>query len=215
MRAAKLFCFHFICTSFLPSTAFRRQFSASVGKFKWAPCNVHSVNGLPCHEVKIPFPEVNREITILEADETAQEDLIRLAVESSTNAAEEDPYGCVLWPAASSVCRRLFEMDVSNLTLLELGTGTGLVSLTAAVLGAKRVVASDYNNFSLELVRIAKTLQNCGTNLDNLETLIFDVKDLKLPLPPADLIVIADLLYDESLGNAVGHRIHEGKLRPS
>ena len=177
------------------------------------------IDGYDCIEKKVGLRRQNGKmlnVSILEATATTQEELVNVAIEASTDeTAKDDPYGCVLWPAAATVSARLLELDLSNSTVLELGCGTGLVSLVAAIHGAKRVICTDYNPFSLALVEKAKYLQKYTFEMENLTTQVFDVKDNSMQLPSADIVVIADLLYDESLGLAVAQRIYECVQRKS
>ena len=87
-----------------------------------------------------------------------------------------DPYGAVLWPAAFSVATYLLTSIRKNdnihakndrkpfksvsdvlkgLSILELGTGTGLVSLAAALGGASKIIATDYEEVPLRLLDFA------------------------------------------------------------
>lgn len=176
----------------------------------------HEVDGFLCSEVKVDFNVRGISyITILEADAEAQEALINKALDEHSIAAEEDPYGSVLWPSAKTVSMRLLEMDLDGRTVLELGTGTGLVSLVASLSGAKSVLATDYSMFSLSLLERAKNLQCRPLSDDILTTQFFDVKDFSKSLPPADIVVIADLLYDKGLAVAVGKRVCEAYTRGS
>lgn len=176
----------------------------------------HEIDGFLCSEVKVDFNVRGISfITILEADAEAQEALINKALDEDSIAAEEDPYGSVLWPSAKTVSMRLLELNLEGRTVLELGTGTGLVSLAASLSGAKSVLATDYSVFSLSLLEKAKSLQ-CQPLSDNiLTTQFFDVKDFTKSLPPADIVVIADLLYDKGLAVAVGKRVCEAYSRGS
>jgi hypothetical protein len=89
------------------------------------------------------------------------------------------------------------------------------VSLAATISGAERVLATDYNLFSLALLEKAKTLQSVPLPVGVLTTQFFDVKDFSIPLPGADVVVIADLLYDKSLAVAVAKRVAEAYFRGS
>lgn len=190
------------------------KFKKSYSLLKCDP-QFHEISGYMCLEKSIEIHGQNGKhinVVVLEATARAQDELVKIAIDSED--VNKDPYGCVLWPAATTVSERLLGLDLSELTVLELGCGTGLVSLVAAIHGARRVICTDYNPFSLSMVEKAKKLQT-GIELKNIETLLFDVKDLQTPLPPANIVVIADLLYDSSLGKAVAHRIHECVIRKS
>lgn len=176
--------------------------------------SIHTLNGFTFEEVEVFVDKLNSSVVILEASSRTQELLVDRALICYKGAVEEDPYGSVLWPAAKTVSNRLCELDLTNSTVLELGTGTGLVSLVAAIVGAKRVLATDYNPLTLEMVQLTIPLQRYRSIPKGvIETRLFDVKDSSQPLPETDLLVIADLLYDKELGIAVAKRILEAKRR--
>jgi predicted nicotinamide N-methyase len=180
----------------------------------------HVVNDIICREIPMDLPTVGR-ITILEATAKSQEELVDMAllleeeVEQQQNQKLQagDPYGAVLWPAAWAVANYLLTnstIDLSCCTLLELGTGTGLVSIAAAVGGAT-VVATDYETFALELTDYAaRTFHNLEIRCQ-----ILDMCDYETPLPPADLVVAADIMYEPKTGIAMAHRTVEALKRGS
>ena len=112
--------------------------------------------------------------------------------------------GTVVWNS-SLLLTRLLErlvatgsLSLSGKTVLELGCGTGLTSLTAAVLGAPRVVATDGNPNVVELAQ-----DNIVRNQSKLPP---DSRVTALPLPwgllaaldfaeTADLVLGSDLTY--------------------
>lgn len=94
-----------------------------------------------------------------------------------------DPYGAVLWPAASALARYLLttvasETALSNLRIVELGTGTGLVSLAAAIGGA-HVLATDYEQIPLTILKHAIKV-NCLKRLSPVAGLGVDKMSEKL-----------------------------------
>lgn len=119
--------------------------------------------------------------------------------------ASDNPYGCKLWPGALGVASRLEEMaEQGSLgSVLEIGAGNGLVSLTAAALGGT-VLATDISARALELASRAAKDQNLS-----LETLVFDVCG-PAPLPGNfSLLCVADCLYDDDLAANVARRVVE------
>jgi predicted nicotinamide N-methyase len=121
-----------------------------------------------------------------------------------------------LWPAAWAVSNYLltepdFRGNLSSLSILELGTGTGLVSIAAAMGGAKRVIATDYEPLALDLTRYAADNLNKNLSSNNnvslsetIETSLLDLCDLKeqpLPIEPQEasskfVVVAADIMVN-------------------
>ncbi len=211
----------------------------------------HIVKGVECREIAIDLPIVGS-VTILEATADAQNVLVDLALSlddvrsidnrnpqqlSSNNIQIEksnesvklnvgDPYGAVLWPAASAVATRLLQLHhkddstslssdiypdkpLHGLSIVELGAGTGLISLAALKAGASKVVAVDYEPLPLHLLRYAAQHLNpgCQDNM-NLECVVLDLETEFSPLcqqllEQADILVAADVLYQPSTGRAL------------
>jgi predicted nicotinamide N-methyase len=183
---------------------------------------VHIVDGLSCREVPIDLPVVGT-VTVLEATAQAQEDLVEMAlamdeseIRGQQKLSEGDPYGAVLWPAAWAVAKYLLTTNVSALntedsplagvSIVELGTGTGLVSIAAALGGAK-VLATDYEPLALALTQYsARTFH--GRHL-HIETRLLDMCDHNTPLPKSDIVVAADIMYEPKTGVAMAYRAVE------
>ena len=199
--------------------------------------SLHFVNGIAFREVPMNLPLVGT-VTILEATSESQEELVDMALlldeeieEASQYLSKEnkelkqelkkgDPYGAVLWPAAWAVARHLLlstqqspKLPLQGLSILELGTGTGLVSLAAALGGADRVFATDYEDLALLLTRYAA--DNFHSSISPaIETCLVDLCDTT-PLPPADIVVAADVMYEPQTGIALAHRVVEALDRGS
>lgn len=116
------------------------------------------------------------------------------------------PYGGVLWDAAPCVAQVLGAMNLLGLRVLELGCGTGLVSLACARAGA-HVVATDVDETALEATRQGATRAGLGV-----ETRVLDLQ-APGPLPAADLVVAADLMYEPALATALAARVAEALAR--
>jgi len=153
-------------------------------------------------------------VNILEATAESQEDLINMALEE-----DGDPYGTVLWPSALTVASYLLTRvgstttanTLNGLSVLELGAGTGLVSLVASLSGAKMVIATDYEEAPLKLLKYAATHLNgkAVTVPDNIEIAHLDLCDFETPLPYADIVVAADVMYEPKTGRALAKRTIE------
>ena len=141
----------------------------------------------------------------------------------ATGQTVANVYGLKLWPGALAVAESLTSLaaaressSLAGLTVLELGCGNGLASLTAAALGAEEVTATDISESALLFTRSASTF---GGLDDRLSTRHFDVLGCDragaVPLPSADIVLVADLLYEPALARGVAQRVAEGEARGS
>jgi predicted nicotinamide N-methyase len=164
--------------------------------------------------------EIKRlDVTVWEMDKPS--DLIQewwSIDESERSARVGDPFGVVMWPGSILAAKELmklhhsprFKSPIVNATVLVLGAGTGVEAQTAALLGAKRVIATDINPLTLKLLEYgAKSDQRIG---DTFEGRFFDLFS-NLPLPASDVIIAADVLYNPELAKQVGRRLHEAIIR--
>jgi len=63
-----------------------------------------------------------------------------------------DPFGVVMWPGSILASQQMQKLDVKGKTVLILGAGTGVEAQAAALLGAKKVIATDINRFTIRLL---------------------------------------------------------------
>ena len=205
--------FHSARCSFL---SYRSLFSTQTIMSSWyvdeAIAKHHQINGrLDCVEIKINLPKIGI-VTLLEATAETQDVLVELAIEDDIEQLPSgDPYGAVLWPASLVIASRLLEF-VSGKSVLEIGAGTGLISLAAALGGAKSVLATDYETLPLTILEYSARELNgisVGRPGSTLATAFLDLCDLKQPLPAADIVVAADVMYEPATGTALAHRVVE------
>lgn len=173
----------------------------------------HVVDGVTCREMPLEVPTIGT-VVVLEATADSQEDLVDMALALEEETVDTqlleagDPYGAVLWPAAWAVARFILQSEIPMGTILELGTGTGLVSIALAMGGAKHVLATDYEPLALKLTQYAaETFHPKVTKV--LDTRILDMCDYEDPLPQVDLVVAADIMYEPKTGIGMAHRAVE------
>ena len=115
-----------------------------------------------------------------------------------------------VWPSARAASAVIEKHICRSWTVCELGCGPGLPSLTAAKCGAKRVLATDVDNFALELVEASAREQGFLDEGDGrkgrFQTLQFDMLS-KTPLPPADLYLISDVFESSSVAEGAAFHI--------
>lgn len=81
-----------------------------------------------------------------------------------------DPFGLVSWPGSVVAAQELSQLDIEGLTVLILGAGPGVEAQAAAMLGAKRVIASDIHPTTLQLLRYGAQEAGLGLNESVIET---------------------------------------------
>lgn len=123
-------------------------------------------------------------------------------VEILLNELLDPDYSAYIWPCATILAQYLCSNpdDVSGVSVLELGAGTGLPGLTAACLGAKRLWLTDRpEERVLNNLREAVRLNSTGLAADTVV-----VRGLSWgefgpdihEIPPIGLLLVADCFYD-------------------
>lgn len=132
------------------------------------------------------------------------------AVDEAIVQHKPAPYGAVLWDAAVDVARVLADVDLAGRVVFEVGAGCGLCGIVAAMAGAD-VVCSDVDDDVFAAVDAGAREQGVEARV---RTARFDVTGAD-PLPAADVVVIADLLYEPMLAAGVARRVVEARGRGS
>ncbi|MDP2319710.1 MAG: 50S ribosomal protein L11 methyltransferase [Acidobacteriota bacterium] len=109
--------------------------------------------------------------------------------------------------ATTRLCLRLLsELDVSDLTVLDLGTGSGVLTVAAALSGARRAVGIDVD---VDAIQSAESSARMNTLPD---TIAFEVSDFRTSPPAAADLVLANLTGGmlTSSGAAIGALVKPG-----
>lgn len=127
-----------------------------------------------------------------------------------------DPFGLVTWPG-SVVAAQALRSHVSLVKdhrVLILGAGVGVEAQAAAELGAKQVLATDIHPTTLQQLEVGVASNDRIPDKSVVQTQIFDLTGKEaLPMALADMIVVADVLYNEDLARHVVRRVVEGWQR--
>jgi len=105
---------------------------------------------------------------------------------------ERLPYWADLWPSARVLAERVATMPVDGRRFLELGCGTGLVSIAAAIAGFD-VTATDYYDEALRFTAL-NVLVNTVALID---TRIGDWRRFPHDIGRFELVVASDVLYEQ------------------
>lgn len=108
------------------------------------------------------------------------------------------PYWAYCWAGGLALARHLLDhpQTVAGLRVLDLGAGSGVVAIAAAIAGARKVTAAD-----VDVNAVTATTLNARANGVDIETLCEDLT-AKSP-PPVDVIAAGDLFYEEGLAERV------------
>lgn len=101
------------------------------------------------------------------------------------------PYWAELWPSGLALAEHVARLDLAGKRVLELGCGLALPSFAAAFAGAD-VLATDWAPEALALVEV-----NAAANGLEVATAVLHWSTDRAPdVPPFDLVVAADVLYE-------------------
>lgn len=133
-----------------------------------------------------PLPLVP-EITLWLLEQTYPADA--LDAEAAATLMDEPPYWSFCWASGQVLARYLLDHPalVAGKTVVDVGPGSGVVAIAAALAGAARVVACDLDPVALAAVDANAALNSVSVRCSGV---------LADCLPGADLITAADILYD-------------------
>ena len=128
---------------------------------------------------------------------------------SASPAPLLDPFGLVCWPGSVVAAQEMKEYRslFAGKRVLVLGAGVGIEAQAAAMLGAKRVIATDIHPTTLRLLQYGAEQAGLSSTI---KTKVLDLNSIE-PLPECDIMVAADVLYNERLALLVIRRILEAQ----
>ena len=102
---------------------------------------------------------------------------------------EEPPYWSFCWASGQVLARHLLETPelVAGRCVVDVGPGSGVVAIAAAMAGARKVIACDLDKDALTATAMNARENGVNVVLSN---------DLDSALEEADLVTAADILYD-------------------
>jgi predicted nicotinamide N-methyase len=133
---------------------------------------------------------------------------------SSSHNVVLDPFGLVTWPGSVKAAQELHrhaEIAVKDKHVVVFGAGVGVEAQVAAILGAKQVVATDIHPTTLEQLAYGVAQEPRippGVVRTQLLDLFATAHEQPVPMP-CDLLVVADVLYNDQLATQVCRRCAE------
>lgn len=141
-------------------------------------------------------PSLVPEVQLLVADDVVA--LWEAMEVEQGRTAQEPPFWAAAWPGGQALARYVLDHPelVAGRTVLDLGAGSGLVSVAAVLAGATRVVASEVDPFGLAAIP-----ENAALNgVSGIEP----VGDLLGEAPPTvDVVLAGDVCYDRTMTERV------------
>ncbi len=108
------------------------------------------------------------------------------------------PYWAFAWAGGQALARYILDNPATcrGLSVLDLGSGSGLTAIAARKAGARTVIAADIDDLALAAVHL-----NAGANSVTVET---TSEDLLAAAPgPFDVVLVGDLFYERQLADRV------------
>jgi predicted nicotinamide N-methyase len=108
------------------------------------------------------------------------------------------PYWAFAWAGGQALARFLLDHPTccAGHNVIDLGSGSGMTAIAAAMTGATSVLATDIDMFALAACRI-----NAAANAVQFTTTSNDL--LAAPPAPAGVILVGDLFYEKTLADRV------------
>jgi predicted nicotinamide N-methyase len=144
----------------------------------------------PAHPSLVP------EVTLLMADDVVA--LWEAMEDERGRAADSPPFWAAAWPGGQVLARYVLDTPavVAGRRVLDLGSGSGLVAVAAALAGAAEVVASEIDEFGTAAIPLNAGLNGAGG--------IRVVGDLLAgPPPDVDVVLAGDICYDRAMTERV------------
>ncbi len=121
------------------------------------------------------------------------------AIEAERGVAPtEPPFWAAAWPGGQALARYVLDTPsvVAGRSVLDLGSGSGLVAVAALQAGAQRVVAGEIDPFGHTAIAVNAELNGVGP-----VTVVGDV--LGEPPPAVDVVLAGDVCYDREMSDRV------------
>ena len=142
-------------------------------------------------------PSLVPEVQLLVADDVVA--LWEAMEQGQVDPGSDPPFWAAAWPGGQALARYVLDHPevVAGRTVLDLGAGSGLVAVAAALAGAARVIASDVDAYSRTAVAV-----NAEENGVGPFTVVGDVLDAD-PDPDVDVVLAGDVCYDRAMTERV------------
>lgn len=108
------------------------------------------------------------------------------------------PYWAFAWAGGQALARYVLDNPelVAGKTVIDLGSGSGLVAIAAAKAGARRVLAFDIDRLAIAAIGLNAAMN--GVDVIAAERDVFESS-----LPHSDVLLVGDLFYERELADRI------------
>ena len=137
---------------------------------------------------------------------------ITVFTESGAETGADDPTSREVWPAGYAAAMELLAIaderggSLGGLVVAEFGCGSGVASLAASRLGAE-VHAADIEATALQLLELGAEASGSRIRTHVLDATDGDALDAFFARTAPDLVIVADLLYDQTIAAKLGEAL--------
>ncbi|WP_246657528.1 50S ribosomal protein L11 methyltransferase [Cohaesibacter sp. CAU 1516] len=156
------------------------------------------------HTAILPVPLTPDIVLHLADDDTP---LWRMSEEELNALGLPSPFWAFAWAGGQALARFCLDHSdlLSNKTVLDFASGSGLIAIAAIQAGAKSALATDIDPFAIEAIRLNAALN--GLNSDQITPSIEDCLSsdgtAKLLASPPDIMLAGDVFYDAEMSRLV------------
>ncbi|MDR3597191.1 50S ribosomal protein L11 methyltransferase [Clostridium sp.] len=112
------------------------------------------------------------------------------------NFESQGSFGTGLHETTQDLLRYILECDFSGLTILDLGTGSGILSIAAALKNAEKIVSLDIRDVTTEVLHNAEL-----NNISNIQVVVADVTSKDLGINNKFDVVFINIGGEETLSS--------------
>jgi predicted nicotinamide N-methyase len=108
------------------------------------------------------------------------------------------PFWAFAWAGGQALARHILDRSdiVRGRTIIDLASGSGIVAIAAALSGARRVLATDVDQFALAAMSLNSRLNDVSIEVTGGDL-------MSNPILACDVILVGDLFYEQALAARV------------
>ncbi len=129
-------------------------------------------------------------------------------MEADAGVALPAPFWATAWPGGQALARYVLDhpMTVAGRRILDVGSGSGLVAIAAALAGAATVMANDVDPYALAAITLNARANDVAVSVRLGDLLDGDSGDI-------DVVLAGDVFYTDSIAKRMWPFLHRAAVR--